>query len=167
MDAVKTRRRSSRERSERYAPDTEGAGLRGSAPAQTELLSNHVGFLVDNLTGVIEQIRAGKLRALAVTSSERSAALPEVPTAAEAGLPGFESTAWFGLQVPAGTPEAAVERLNAAVRDAVAVPAARERMAQAGADAAASSPAELAALMRREAERWAKVVKEAGISPAG
>jgi tripartite-type tricarboxylate transporter receptor subunit TctC len=69
--------------------------------------------------------------------------------------------------VPAGTPGAAVERLGAAVREAVGVPAVRERMAQAGADAAASSPAELAALMRRETERWGKVVKEAGISPAG
>jgi tripartite-type tricarboxylate transporter receptor subunit TctC len=101
---------------------------------------------------------------LAVTGPRRSPLLPEVPTVAEAGLPGAENTSWGAVLVPAGTPEAAVERLNAAVREAVAVLAVRERMAQAGADAATSSPAELAALMRREAERWGRVVKEAGIS---
>ncbi len=137
---------------------------RGSAPALNDTVAGNVQFMVDQLPSCIGQIQAGRVRALAVTGPRRSPLLPEVPTVAEAGLPGAENTSWGAVLVPAGTPEAAVERLNAAVREAVAVLAVRERMAQAGADAATSSPAELAALMRREAERWGRVVKEAGIS---
>ncbi|MBD0272168.1 MAG: tripartite tricarboxylate transporter substrate binding protein [Acetobacteraceae bacterium] len=137
---------------------------RGSAPALNDTVAGNVQFMVDQLPSCIGQIRAGQVRALAVTGPRRSPLLPDVPTMAEAGLPGAENTSWGAVLAPAGTPEAAVERLNAAVREAVGVPAVRERMAQAGADAAASSPAELAALMRREAERWGRVVKEAGIS---
>ena len=137
---------------------------RGSAPALNDTVAGNVQFMVDQLPSCIGQIRAGQVRALAVTGPRRSPLLPDVPTMAEAGLPGAENTSWGAVLVPAGTPEAAVERLNAALREAVGVPAVRERMAQAGADAAASSPAELAALMRREAERWGKVVKDAGIS---
>lgn len=137
---------------------------RGSAPALNDTVAGNVQFMVDQLPSCIGQIQAGRVRALAVTGPRRSPLLPEVPTVAEAGLPGAENTSWGAMLVPAGTPEAAVARLGAALRDAVAVPAVKERMAQAGADAASSSPAELAALMRREAERWGKVVKEAGIS---
>ena len=137
---------------------------RGSAPALNDTVAGNVQFMVDQLPSCIGQIRAGQVRALAVTGPRRSPLLPDVPTMAEAGLPGAETTSWGAVLVPAGTPEAAVERLNAAVREAVGVPAVKERMAQAGADAAASSPADLAVLMRREAERWGKVVKEAGIS---
>jgi tripartite-type tricarboxylate transporter receptor subunit TctC len=140
---------------------------RGSAPALNDTVAGNVQFMVDQLPSCIGQVRAGQVRALAVTGPRRSPLLPDVPTMAEAGLPGAENTSWGAVLVPAGTPGAAVERLGAAVREAVGVPAVRERMAQAGADAAASSPAELAALMRRETERWGKVVKEAGISPAG
>lgn len=137
---------------------------RGSAPALNDTVAGNVQFMVDQLPSCIGQIQVGRVRALAVTGPRRSPLLPEVPTVAEAGLPGAENTSWGAMLVPAGTPEAAVARLGAALRDAVAVPAVTERMAQAGADAASSSPAELAALMRREAERWGKVVKEAGIS---
>ena len=139
---------------------------RGSAPALNDTVAGNVQFMVDQLASCIGQIRAGQVRALAVTGPRRSPLLPEVPTVAEAGLPGAENTSWGAVLVPAGTPGAAIERLGAAVRDALAVPAVKERMGQAGADAASSSPAELAALMRREAERWGRVVKEAGISPA-
>ncbi len=137
---------------------------RGSAPALNDTVAGNVQFMVDQLPSCIGQIRAGQVRALAVTGPRRSPLLPDVPTMAEAGLPGAENTSWGAALVPAGTPDAAIERLNAALREAVAVPAVRDRMAQAGADAAASSPAELAALMRREAERWGKVVREARIS---
>jgi tripartite-type tricarboxylate transporter receptor subunit TctC len=137
---------------------------RGSAPALNDTVAGNVQFMVDQLPSCIGQIQAGRVRALAVTGPRRSPLLPEVPTVAEAGLPGAENTSWGAVLVPAGTPEAAIARLGAAVREAVGVPAVKERMAQAGADAAASSPAELAALMRREAERWGKVVKDAGIS---
>jgi tripartite-type tricarboxylate transporter receptor subunit TctC len=137
---------------------------RGSAPALNDTVAGNVQFMVDQLPSCIGQVQTGRVRALAVTGPRRSPLLPDVPTVAEAGLPGAENTSWGAVLVPAGTPEAAVERLGAAVRDAVAIPAVRERMAQAGADAAASSPADLAALMRREAERWGKVVREAGIS---
>ncbi|MBD0275089.1 MAG: tripartite tricarboxylate transporter substrate binding protein [Acetobacteraceae bacterium] len=137
---------------------------RGSAPALNDTVAGNVQFMVDQLPSCIGQVRAGQVRALAVTGPRRSPLLPDVPTMAEAGLPGAENTSWGAVLVPAGTPEAAVERVNAAVREAVGVPAVKERMAQAGADAAASSPAELAALVRRETERWGKVVKEARIS---
>ena len=137
---------------------------RGSAPALNDTVAGNVQFMVDQLPSCIGQIQAGRVRALAVTGPRRSPLLPDVPTVAEAGLPGAENTSWGAVLVPAGTPEAAIARLGAAVREAVGVPAVKERMAQAGADAAASSPAELAALMRREAERWGKVVKDAGIS---
>ena len=137
---------------------------RGRAPALNDTVAGNVQFMVDQLPSCIGQLQAGRVRALAVTGPRRSPLLPEVPTMAEAGLPGAESTSWGAMLVPAGTPDAAIERLNAAVREALAVPAVKERMAQAGADAASSTPAELAALMRREAERWGKVVKEARVS---
>jgi tripartite-type tricarboxylate transporter receptor subunit TctC len=137
---------------------------RGSAPALNDTVAGNVQFMVDQLPSCIGQVQAGRVRALAVTGPRRSPLLPDVPTVAEAGLPGAENTSWGAVLAPAGTPDAAVERLGAAVREAVAVPAVKERMAQAGADAASSSPAELAALMRREAERWGRVVREAGIS---
>ncbi len=139
---------------------------RGSAPALNDTVAGNVQFMVDQLASCIGQVRAGSVRALAVTGPRRSPLLPDVPTMAEAGLPGAENTSWGAVLVPAGTPEAAIGRLGAAVREALAVPAVKERMAQAGADAASSSPTELAALMRRETERWGKVVKEAGISPS-
>ncbi|GAA0602922.1 tripartite tricarboxylate transporter substrate binding protein [Craurococcus roseus] len=140
---------------------------RGSAPALNDTVAGNVQFMLDQLPSCIGQVQAGRVRALAVTGPRRSPLLPEVPTVAEAGLPGAESTSWGAVLVPAGTPDAAIGRLHAAVREALAVPAVKERMAQAGADAASSTPAELAALMRRETERWGKVVKDAGISPAG
>ena len=87
--------------------------FRGGSDTANEVLSGRINMGVNNLPSAIGLVRSGELRALAVTSSERSAALPKVPTAAEAGLPGYEATAWFGLQVPAGTPEAVVVRLNA------------------------------------------------------
>jgi tripartite-type tricarboxylate transporter receptor subunit TctC len=99
-----------------------------------------------------------------VTGQRRDPTLPEVPTVAEAGVPGAEATSWGCIVAPAGTPAAAVERLSAAVREAVADPAVQERMRGVGLEGVASSPAELAAFMRAESEKWGRVVRQAGIT---
>ncbi len=137
---------------------------RGSAPALNDTVAGNVQFMLDQLPSAIAQIQAGRVRALAVTGPRRAALLPDVPTMAEIGLPGAESTSWGAVLAPAGTPEPVVARLQAALGEAMAQPAVRARMAQAGADAATSTPAELASLMRRETERWGRVVREAGIT---
>jgi tripartite-type tricarboxylate transporter receptor subunit TctC len=137
---------------------------RGSAPALNDTVAGTVQFMLDQLPSAIAQIQAGRVRALAVTGPRRAALLPEVPTMAEIGLPGAESTSWGAVLAPAGTSAPVVARLQAVLGEAMAQGAVRARMAQAGADPASSTPAELAALMRRETERWGRVVREAGIT---
>jgi tripartite-type tricarboxylate transporter receptor subunit TctC len=119
---------------------------------------------VDQIASAIGQIREGRVRALAVTGAKRHPLLPEVPTVAEAGLPGAEASSWGGIVAPARTAEAAIGRLNAAVRDAVSQPAVRQRMAAAGADPATLSPAVFAAFIRSEREKWGRVVRDAHIT---
>ena len=137
---------------------------RGSAPALNDTVAGNVQLMLDQVASALPMIQAGRVRALAVTGPKRNALLPDVPTVAEIGLPGAESTSWGAVMAPAGTPEPVVARLNTVLREASALPAVRERMAQAGADAASSSPAELAALIARETERWGRVVREARVS---
>ena len=137
---------------------------RGSGPAMNDLVAGNVQLMVDQVASAIGQINDGRIRALAVTGAERHPLLPGVPTVAEAGLPGARASSWGGVVAPAGTAGAAVAKINAAVRDAVAQPAVRQRMAAAGADPAASSPAEFAAFVRSESEKWGRVVREARIT---
>jgi tripartite-type tricarboxylate transporter receptor subunit TctC len=137
---------------------------RGSGPAMNDLVAGNIQLMVDQVASAIGQIRDGRVRALAVTGAERHPLLPEVPTVAEAGLPGARASSWGGLVAPARTPAPAVEKANAAVRDAVAQPSVRERMAAAGADPAASSPAEFADFVRAESEKWGRVVRDARIT---
>jgi tripartite-type tricarboxylate transporter receptor subunit TctC len=137
---------------------------RGSAPALNDTVAGTVQFMLDQLPSAIGQIQGGRVRALAVTGPRRASLLPDVPTVAEIGLSGAESTSWGAVLAPAGTPAAAVARINAVLREAAAQPAVRERMAAAGADAASSTPEELVARMGRENERWARVVREANIT---
>ena len=111
---------------------------------------------------MIEFVRAGRLRALAVTSKHRSAAVPEVPTVAESGLPEFEASSWFGLLGPAELPRDIVVKLQAEVVRILNIPEIRDRLIQQGADPVASTPEEFGAYMRAETLKWAKVVKEAG-----
>ncbi|MDQ6619355.1 MAG: tripartite tricarboxylate transporter substrate binding protein [Pseudomonadota bacterium] len=135
---------------------------KGSAPALTDLMGGQVQVMFDNLPPSLPHIKAGKLRALAVTSSTRSPALPDVPTVAEAGVPGYEASSWFGVLAPAGTPPAVIARLNGEVAKWLATPEAKERMASLGANAVGGSPEDFAAHIRAETAKWAKVVKESG-----
>ena len=135
---------------------------KGSAPALQDLVGGQVQLMFDNLPSALPLIKAGKLRALAVTSAARSAALPDVPTVAESGLPGFEASSWFGLLAPAGTPAAIVAKINADGNKWLDSPDAREKLAAQGAIAAGGSPADFAKHIGTETAKWAKVVKDSG-----
>jgi tripartite-type tricarboxylate transporter receptor subunit TctC len=135
---------------------------KGSAPAIQDLLSGQVQLMFDNLPPSLPQIKAGKLHALAVTSAARAPALPDVPTIAESGLPGFEASSWFGLLAPAGTPPAIIAKINAEVATWLASPEGKEKLASIGANAAGGSPDDFARHIQAETAKWAKVVKESG-----
>ena len=135
---------------------------RGSSPAVNDLVGGQVDVMFDNLPSSIGQIRAGNLRPIAVTSAQRSPALPDVPTIAESGVPGFDAASWFILYGPAGLPKGVVDTLNAAVLKVLADPAVKARYAEIGADARAMTPGELAAFRTAEQDKWAKVVQVSG-----
>ena len=136
---------------------------RGSGPALLDLLGGNMDLMFDNLPSAMGHIKAGKLKALAVTSAERSAALPELPTVAEAGpLKGFEASSWFGLLAPAGTPADVVNRVQQETAKALATPAMKERLQAQGAIPSGMSPADFATLIAAETKKWAAVVKASG-----
>ena len=134
---------------------------KGSAPCIIDIIAaqNHVIF--DNMPGVIGYIRNGDMRALAVTTAKRSAQLPDVPTVAES-VPGFEASAWFGVAVPKGTPEAIINRVNRDVNEVLKEPKTMQRLADLGGVSIAGTPAEFGAINTMETEKWAKVVKASG-----
>jgi tripartite-type tricarboxylate transporter receptor subunit TctC len=135
---------------------------RGSAPALTDLIGGHVSIYFSSLPPVIALAREGKVRALAVTGAKRSPVMPELPTVAEAALPGYESVLHYGIVAPAGTPRAVVAKLNAALHEALAAPDTKERMATDGTDPLPSTPDEYAADIDREELKWSAVVKKSG-----
>jgi len=135
---------------------------KGSAPALADLLGGQVQLMFDNLPPSLPQIKAGKLRALAVTSATRAPALPDVPTVAESGLPGFEASSWFGILAPAGTSPAIIAKINGEVAKWLASPEGKEKLASIGANAAGGSPEDFARHIQAETAKWAKVVKESG-----
>jgi tripartite-type tricarboxylate transporter receptor subunit TctC len=138
---------------------------KGSAPALADLLAGRVDAMFDLLLTAIKHVQAGNARALAVTSAKRSPLLPEVPTFIEAGLAGYEVTAWFGIFAPAGTPRPVVQRLNAEFTKAVRAAETRKRFEGLGADPLESSPGEFAEFVRAEYKKWAGVIKTANIKP--
>jgi tripartite-type tricarboxylate transporter receptor subunit TctC len=138
---------------------------RGAAPALVDLLGGQIHMTFDNIPVVIPHVRAGRLRALGVTSAARSTLLPEVPAIAEAGLPGYEVTARFGLTTPAKTPKPRIMRLNAEVLRALDPEPVKARFANLGLDAVGSSPEEYQRLTIRESERLGKLIRAAGIKP--
>ncbi|KAF1021959.1 MAG: hypothetical protein GAK30_01461 [Paracidovorax wautersii] len=142
--------------------DMQHVPYRGSAPAVADLLGNQIAVMFDNMPSAIAHVRAGKLVPLAVTSAKRSPELPDVPTIAEAGVPGYEATSWFGLYTTAGTPPAVVTRLNAAIVKGLNDPAVVKKFAEQGAEAHPESPEQFAAFMRSETAKWAEVVKASG-----
>ncbi|HEY7903011.1 MAG TPA: tripartite tricarboxylate transporter substrate binding protein [Casimicrobiaceae bacterium] len=135
---------------------------KGSAPALQDLVGGQVQLMFDNLPSSLALIKAGKLRPIAVTSLTRAAALPDVPTIAESGYPGFEASSWFGLLAPAGTPDAIVTKLNAEGNRWLATPEAKEKLLAQGAIAAGGSPADFKQHIAAETAKWAKVVKQSG-----
>lgn len=144
--------------------DMQHIPYRGSAPAVADLLGNQVAIMFDNMPSAITHVRAGKLVPLAVTTAERSPELPDVPTIAEAGIPGYEATSWFGLYVTAGTPEPIVAKLHAALVKSLKDPKLVEKFADQGGVAYSETPEEFAAFMASETQKWAEVVKSSGAS---
>jgi tripartite-type tricarboxylate transporter receptor subunit TctC len=136
---------------------------RGSAPAVTDMLAGQTQVMFDNLPSSIEHIRAGALRALAVTTVTRSPALPDVPTLAET-VPGYEASAWFGMGAPKGTPAEVIDKLNREVNAVLAEPAMQASLAQIGGVPTPGSPADFGKTIAAETEKWAKVVKYSGAS---
>lgn len=144
--------------------DMQHVPYKGSAPAVTDLLGNQIAIMFDNMPSAIQHVRSGKLRAIAVTTAKRSPELPDVPTIAEAGVPGYEATSWFGMFAPAATPAPVVAQLNAAIVKVLAQPDIRKKLAEQGAEAAGETPAQFADFIRKESVKWGKVVKESGAS---
>ena len=142
--------------------DMDHIPYKGRATAIPDVLGGRVTMMFDNMPSSLPLVREGKLRALGVTSLQRSAAAPEIPTLAEQGLAGFEAVSWFALFAPAGTPRPVVDKLQGEVKKILASPDIAKRLAEAGLDAVGSSPDELAAYQRSEIVKWAKVVKDSG-----
>ena len=136
---------------------------KGSAPVSSDVLGGQIPFGVVDVPSAISNVRAGKLRALAVTSRQRIAAAPDVPTFEEAGVPGYEAVGWFGSVAPAGTPREIIQRLNLETRNALALPDVRERVIAAGTEPATTTPEEFAAYIREETKKWGEVVRAGGI----
>ena len=136
---------------------------RGSGPALLDMLGGTMDVMFDNLPSSMPQIKAGKLKALAVTSAQRSGALPDVPTIEQAaGLKGFDASSWFGLLAPAGTPPDIVSRIQQEVARSLSTPAIKEKLLSQGAIPSGNTPAEFARLIDSEHKKWARVVKESG-----
>jgi len=135
---------------------------RGSGLVMSDVMAGHIPLGIGDTTSALAVIRSGQVKALAISSSRRDASLPDVPTFAESGLPGYESMGWFGIVVPAGTPADVIAKLNEATVGALKDPAIAERLRAAGADPLPSTPDEFGAFIRREIAKWAKVVAQSG-----
>ena len=135
---------------------------KGAAPAVIDLISGQVNMAFDNLSASMQHIKAGKLKALATTGTQRPPNLPDLPTIAEAGLTGYDSTSWNAIFAPAGTPREVVDRLNREIRAILESPETRKFFTEQGAEAGGGTPAELAEFVRTETAKWQKVVKDSG-----
>lgn len=138
---------------------------KGQPPAMLDLISGQVQMMFPNAPVALPHLRAGKLRALAVTTLKRSSILPELPTMAESGLAGFEVNQWSGLMVPAGTPKAIIAKLHDDIARALELPDVRKNLTSLGFDPVGSTPEEFSAYIRSEIRKWAKVIADAGIRP--
>jgi tripartite-type tricarboxylate transporter receptor subunit TctC len=136
---------------------------KGSGPAVTDLIGGQVDYMFDSITSAAPHIQSGKLRAIGVTTLKRSSALPNVPTIAEAGLPGYELSPWFAVYMPAGTPQPIIDRMNAALLEAMKLPEVQARFAAIGAEPIGSTPQQLAAHLAAEMAKWGKIIQERSI----
>ncbi|MGE8374997.1 MAG: tripartite tricarboxylate transporter substrate-binding protein, partial [Diaphorobacter nitroreducens] len=135
---------------------------KGSAPALTDVMGGQADLMFDTMLSSMPHVKAGKLKALAVTSSQRSPSAPDIPTVAESGLPGYEAIAWNGVLAPAGTPKEVVDRLNAELKKALDNPEVKQRFEAQGFAAAWSTPTAYAGFLQAEVDKWGKVVKASG-----
>ena len=136
---------------------------KGAAPALIDLIGGHVVIYFSGMPPAMPHVRAGKLRALAVSTANRSPAAPDVPAVAEAGIPGFDVPTWFGVLVPAATPKDIVAKLHAGITKALNAPDVRDRMAREGAETSPMTPEQFAAFIRTETAKFAKIIKDAGV----
>src|SRR5206468_3459843 len=139
---------------------------KGAAPALTDLVGGHIQVLFNSAIVTVPQITAGKVRALATTGMNRMPILPNVPTVAEAGLPGYENTTWSGIAAPAKTPRAYIDRLNRELAAALALPDVTERFIQSGSSVTGGTPEQLQAHIKAELAKYARLIKQAGIKAA-
>jgi len=135
---------------------------KGAGPAMQDLVGGQIQLMFDNLASSLGQIKAGRVKALAVTTAKRTSLAPDLPTISESGLPGFDISTWFGVFVPAKTPQPIVDKLHAELIRALAMPDVREAMIKLGAEPVGSSPQEFAAYIKSEADKYAKLVKASG-----
>jgi tripartite-type tricarboxylate transporter receptor subunit TctC len=135
---------------------------KGGAPAIADLIAGNVQLMFESTNSIAAHVKAGRVRALAVTGAQRAQSLPEVPTLMEAGVPGYEVSAWTGVIAPAGLPRAVLDRLNRAVNTTINEPRTKERLAQLGSESGGGTPEDYAALIRRDSAKWAEVVKRSG-----
>jgi tripartite-type tricarboxylate transporter receptor subunit TctC len=136
---------------------------RGSTALMPDLLANRVTMSFANIVNVLPLAREGKLRALAITSIKRSPLAPDLPTMAESGFPGFEAVPWFGLVAPVGTPKDVLEKLHTETVKTLAMPEVRKKFEELGLEPVGNTPAEFAAIIKKETPEWAAVIKDAGI----
>lgn len=138
---------------------------KGGAPATADMMGGHVDMVFDVVVSILPHVKAGKARAIAVTSLQRSPLLPDVPTMSESGLSGFEVAGWYGVLAPAGTPQAVVGRLHQMITRALAAPDLRARYASLGSDAVGEGPERWGPYLQNEFSKWSKVIQQAGIQP--
>jgi tripartite-type tricarboxylate transporter receptor subunit TctC len=135
---------------------------KGTGPAMIDVLSGQAKIMFGGMIGTLAHVKSGRLKALAVSSARRSAVVPDLPTVAESGFPGYEAATWYGVLAPAGTPAPIVKKLNGDIAATVNHPELKQRMSAQGADPAPTTPEEFAAYVKSEVRKWAKVVKESG-----
>jgi len=136
---------------------------KGSAPAVTDLIAGQVDVMFDNTPNVLPQVRAGKLKGIAVSTKARTPLAPDIPAVDEAGVPGYDVSVWFGVLTVAGTPREIVQRLNSEMVKVLSSPEIKERFGKMGVEVVAGSPEQFSGFLRGEVSRWAKVIKDAGI----
>jgi len=136
---------------------------KGSAGVLNDVMGGQIAVTIDNMPPYVPQVRAGKIRALAVSTAKRSSAMPDLPSIAEAGVPGYDAGAWFGLLAPAGTPKAVVEKLSAETARILKLPEVSKRISELGAEPVGGTPEQFAAFIKSEIDKWAKVIKDANV----
>lgn len=145
--------------------DIQHVPYRGGGPAMTDTIVGRVQILCDTLPLALPHIREGRVRAVAVTTAERHPAVPDVPTVAESGVPGYEAVGWYGIAAPAGVPGPIIERMNREVNTLVARPALKEKLSRQGADPLPMTPSEFGARIEHDRARWTQLIRKAGVRP--